>query len=92
VLVPSARRSLVLLDERLLQGTLGLEEKARSLVKAAPQVLEQPLGTAERIVDGEAGLNPLTEQPRTAEAAGLDLGSELLGLERGQLAGIALIV
>ena len=81
-----------MLDERLLLVALGLEEKARGLVKAAPQVLEQTLGAAERIVDGEAGLNPLPDLPRTAEAAGLDLGSELLGLGRGQRAGIALLV
>jgi hypothetical protein len=61
-------------------------------VKAAPQTLEQALGAAERVGDPEGGLNPLPDLPGTAEAAGLDLGLELLGLGRSQLAGIAPIM
>jgi hypothetical protein len=71
---------LVLLDERLLLVTLGLEEEARRLMKAAPQTLKQPLGAAERVGDPAVGLNPLPDLPRTAEPAGLNLLLELLRL------------
>jgi hypothetical protein len=83
---------LILLDERFLLVALGLEQEAGGLVKAAPQTLKQPLGAAERVSDGEAGLNPLADLARTTEPARLDLGLQLLGLGRGQLAGIAPIV
>src|SRR5262249_17809741 len=83
---------LVLLDELLLFVPLRLEEEAGRLVKATAQTLEQTLGAAEGVGDPEGGLKPLPDLPRAAEAAGLNLLLELLGLGGGQLAGIALEV
>ena len=80
------------LEELLLLVGVGLEEKARHLVKGAPHSLEQLPHAAEREPSPEGCLDPLTGLGRRLEASGGDLAFEVVELRRFQSAQVALVV
>src|SRR5262249_43461480 len=89
------RRALVprdALDEGVLLVGVRLPQEAAHLVVADADALEQVLDPGGRVADGEGGFDPVADLVGVAEAAGAELGLELLDLLRGKFARVALVV
>src|SRR5262249_30652764 len=83
---------LVLGDELLLLGAVGLEQEGAGLVEGAAQAFEQLAHASRGELPTEVLLDPVAHLLGAAEASGGDLLLELVELGRVESAGVALVV
>jgi hypothetical protein len=83
---------LVVLDKLLLFVAFGFEKKARDLVVAAADALQQALGAAERISDLESPLKVILDLASAVEFAGFDFRLELFDLSGSEVACVPLVM
>jgi hypothetical protein len=83
---------VVVVDELLLLVAIGLEKKARDLVEAAADAMQEAFGAAERVIALQGLQEVFLHLASAVELAGGHFLLELVDLARCQVADIALVV
>ena len=83
---------MVVVDELLLLVAIGLEKKARDLVEAAADAMQEAFGAAERVITLKTIQEVSLHLASAVELAGSNFLLDLFDLARGQVADVALVV